>query len=501
MKKVMLVGIVFVLGFLVGCTSETTTTDISTYTLSYFELIDQTTMGTFILDEDQLLTHIELGDAHGLAVINDNRLIAWGNNERGQLGNNTTDSSTNPIDITSFLNLEVDETIDMIASGHYHSLLLTSNGRLLVWGWNVYGQLGDGTANQRNVPTDMTDGLNLNLDEFIVKIVAGSDYSGLVTSEGRVFMWGRNQLGQLGDGSINDSQIPIEITSQFELDPLEVVIDLYAGMYHSMAVTSDHHLYSWGGNAYGQLGNGTNALTIHPTDISSNVPLSTQETILKVMLGEYFTALLTSEGTVFTWGSNDWGQLGNGSSSQSWTPVNITDTINLEEEESIVDIAVGPTYMFALTSQNRLFGWGKNSRGQLGDGTTFHHDLPEVVMEEITADENNLVSQIASGVDFSMILLSSGEVFGWGYNDENQLSLSGETSYYDPQAIAVSGIISRMLKTETYDYQSNLTEYTPTKEGYTFSGWYVDNTLLIPFTATTMPNQNVNLYGRWLPTI
>ena len=505
MKKLFLLSTMMILGFLIGCTTTTTTTTtVSTtqqnHTVAYYEVIDQFSFGAFVLGEDDTVTQIELGDAHGLAVINHNRLLAWGNNDRGQLGNDTLISSSIPIEITAFLDLDESETILNIAVGDYHSLVLTSNHRLLVWGWNLYGQLGDGTATQKIVPVDLTDEFDLSIDEDIVKIVAGSDYSGALTSEGRVFVWGRNQMGQLGNGTINDTQTPIEITSQFDLDQEELITDLIFGTYHSMALTNDGRLFSWGGNAYGQLGDGTNNLMVEPTDITLNLQLVSGETIQKVSLGDYFSVLLTNQGKLLTWGSNEWGQLGNNSDSPfSWIFLNITSEFNLENEEMITDVVAGPTYVIASTSQNRIFTWGKNNRGQLGEGSMINQKVPIEILVDEFVHETNPVMYLSTGIDFSMIILESGDVFGWGYNNDNQLTFVEETIKAEPEAIAFEDKLMNLLKEETYAYQATISDYLPTKSGYTFSGWYTDIATTTPFTSTIMPNQNIALYGRWIP--
>lgn len=505
MKKLLLLSTMMILGFLVGCTTTTTTTTtVSTtqqnHTLSYYEVNDQFSFGSFVLSEDDTVTQIELGDAHGLAVLNDNRLLSWGNNDRGQLGNDTIISSSIPIEITAFLDLDESETISNIAVGDYHSLVLTSNHRLLIWGWNLYGQLGDGTATQKTVPTDLTDEFDLSINENIIKIVAGSDYSGVVTSEGRVFVWGRNQMGQLGNGTINDTQIPIEITSQFDLNQDELITDLIFGTYHSMALTNEGRLFSWGGNAYGQLGDGTNNLTVEPTDITLNLQLVSGETIQKVSLGDYYSMLLTNQGKLLTWGSNEWGQLGNNSEAAfSWIFLNITSEFNLDTEETITDVVAGPTYAMASTSLNRVFTWGKNNRGQLGDGSTSNQIVPIEILTDDFVHETNDVIYLSTGIDFSMIILQSGDVFGWGNNNDHQLTFVEEMTKAEPVAIAFEDEVMNLLKEETYVFQASIEEYVPTKSGFTFSGWYTDIATTTPFTSTTMPNQAISLYGRWIP--
>ena len=171
-------------------------------------------------------------------------------------------------DPTNQFNLAVGETITSVSSGYSHSLALTSEGRVFTWGWNYYGVLGDGTTTHRSVPTEITNQFNLAVGETIMNVSVGSAYSSALTSEGRLFIWGYNNYGQLGDGTTLEKHVPTAIMNQFNLAVGETITFVSLGGIHSLAVTSEGRIFTWGRNEYGQLGDGTTEDKTYPTDIT-----------------------------------------------------------------------------------------------------------------------------------------------------------------------------------------------------------------------------------------
>ena len=176
-------------------------------------------------------------------------------------------------------------------------------------------------------------------------------------------------------------------------------------------------------------------------DQIGNVTLNLGETIINISLGRYHSSAITSTGRVFTWGYNKYGRLGDGTTIDRTTPTDITSRFNLGDGETIISISLGDYHSSAITSTGRVFTWGYNTYGQLGDGTTIDKSTPT----EITTYATTLIHQ------------------------------------------------------ETYDYALETTEYIPTLEGYIFSGWYSDINFTIPYTFTTMPAEDLILYGQWIP--
>jgi len=247
------------------------------------------------------ITAIAGGGAHSLALKNDGMVWAWGWNLYGQLGNGTNTDSNVPVQVSSLTD------IIAIAAGWEHSVALKNDGTLWAWGWNTYGELGDGTNGDSNVPVQVSS------VTAITAISGGESYSLAMKNDSTVWAWGYNYYGQLGNGTNTDSNVPVQVSS------LTGIIAIAGGRVHSLALKNDGTVWAWGYNADGQLGNGTNA--------DSNVPVqvSSLTGIIAIAGGREFHSLaLKNDGTVWAWGDNYYGEIGNGSNTNSNVPVQVT---------------------------------------------------------------------------------------------------------------------------------------------------------------------------------
>ena len=390
---------------------------------------------------NEVTLFISLGNNHTASLTSLGRVFTWGNNSQGQLGDDTTTNRTTPTDITSQFLLTEGETIISLSLGYYHSSALTSTGRVFTWGVNGQGQLGDGTTTNRTTPTDITSRFSLTEGETIISLSLGSYHSSAITSTGRVFIWGRNSQFQLGDGTTSNRTTPTDITSHFLLTEGETIISLSLAINHSSALTSTGRVFTWGHNSEGELGDGTITNRSTPIDITRRFPLTEGEIIMSLSLGYYYSSALTSTGRVFTWGFNDYGQLGDGSTSNRTTPTDITSQFLLSEGEIIMSLSFGGSNSSVLTSTGRVFTFGRNSEGELGDDTTTERTTP-------------------TDITYTIEILNL--IFSFNYEEDI-------TSYY-----------------------------IPVLEGYTFEGWYTDLTLTTKYVFNTMPAEDLVLYAKWI---
>ncbi|MBN2880892.1 hypothetical protein JXM83_02460 [Candidatus Woesearchaeota archaeon] len=270
-------------------------------------------------------TQIFLGGYHSSVITQDGKVYTWGRNMYGGLGDSTRISNSTPIVITSELNLKSRETIIQMSLGNYHSSVITSSGRLLTWGNNGYGQLGDNTTINRLTPVDVTSHFNLNGDEKIIQVSFNGVSSSAITSEGRIFTWGGHTLEI---GIIIAESVPLDITSEFNLNQEEKVIQVSLGDSHSAVITSEGRIFTWGNNVFGQLGDGTTTYSSVPIDITSQFSLDEDDKIVQVSLNGSHSSVITSKGRIFIWGENEFGQLGDGTSVNRSIPVDITSKFN-----------------------------------------------------------------------------------------------------------------------------------------------------------------------------
>jgi len=283
----------------------------------------------FSLTEGDKITLLSLGDSHSSALSSNGRVFTWGGNQSGELGDGSTDQKNIPTEITTKFSLSDEDKIISISLGATHSSALSSKGKVFTWGWNKYGQLGNDSVNDQIVPTEITSKFTISKGDKIISLTLGGYHSSFLTSSGRVFLWGENSYGQLGDDSINNRNVPTEITSKFKLSEDDKIIFLSLGNRHSSALSSKGRVFTWGYNENGQLGDGTTLNRIIPTEINSNLKLSGGEKIISISLGNYHSSLISSNGTIFTFGSNQYGQLGYGDSKDRHFPLEVTNLHHL----------------------------------------------------------------------------------------------------------------------------------------------------------------------------
>ena len=233
---------------------------------------------------------------------------------------------------------------------------------------------------------------------------------------GKVYAWGENNAGQLGNGTTNDSSTPVALTGVLSSG----VTAIAAGSFHGLAVQNGG-LYAWGNNGHGQLGNGTT--TSSSTPVALTGVLSSGVTAITA---GYFDSLAVQNGALYVWGYNANGQLGNGTTNSSSTPVTVTGL-----SSGVTAIAGGSMDSLAVQNGN-VYSWGDNTYGQLGDGTTTNRLTPE---EIDPTDLHNIVA-VAEGVESSYALSSDGSLWVWGENFDGDLGLgTGTFEYLTPQPL------------------------------------------------------------------
>jgi alpha-tubulin suppressor-like RCC1 family protein len=366
----------------------------------------------------------------------------WGANPYGQLGDGTTTDKEVPTEITSNFSLSTGEKIISLSLGSNHASALTSTGRVFMWGGNGSGQLGDGTTTDKNVPTEITSNISLRPNDKIIGLSLGKGYSSALSAMGRVFVWGWNELGYLGDGTSTSRSIPTEITTGFSLFVGETIISLSKGSTHASALTSTGRVFMWGDNQYGYLGDGTSITRNVPTEITSNFSLSTGEKIISLSLGSTHSSALTSTGRVFMWGWNEFGQLGNGMNVNRNLPTEITSNFSLATGEKVMSLSLGYTHSSALTSTGRVFMWGGNGSGQLGDGTTTDKNVPTEITSNFSLRPNDKIIGLSLGGVYSSALSAMGRVFVWGWNELGYLGDGTSTSRSIPTEITTGFSLS-----------------------------------------------------------
>ena len=327
-----------------------------------------------------------------------------------------------------------------VSNGSYHSFGLTSDGRIYAWGRNTSGELGIGTTLARsNVPIAVkTTGTPMD-GKVVKQVEGGGRYEGshsiALASDGTVYTWGLNQYGQLGNNTTTNSRSPIAVQAAGTPMAGKTIVQVAAGADHSLALDSDGALYAWGSNAYGQLGNGTTTNSSVPVAVKiAGTPLA-GKTIIQIVAGANHNMVLTSDGAVYTWGWNYHGQLGNNTKTNSNTIVAVQTIGTTLAGKKIVKIAAGQGHSLALTDDGRVYTWGRNDTGQLGNNATTDAMLPVAVTVTGTPMNNKTIIEIASGARHSLAIDSSGKVYAWGHNGSGQLGNNSTVNALTPVAV------------------------------------------------------------------
>jgi alpha-tubulin suppressor-like RCC1 family protein len=379
---------------------------------------------------------ISLGGSYSSALTSSGRVYLWGYNQFGELGDGTTIDRNLPTEITSSFSLTSGEKINLLSLGHQHSSALTSTGRVFMWGYNFYGQLGDGTTINRNLPTEITSRFSLSAGDKIISVSLSGYLSSALSSTGRVFMWGRNLFGELGNGTTTDRYNPTEITSRFLLTAGDKIISVSLGRAHSSALSLTGRVFMWGFNYSGRLGDGTSTNRNTPTEITSSFSLTSGDKINLLTLGGGHSSALSLTGRVFMWGDNSHDQIGDsqlidsqisfgkirkGEPSYRNTPTEITSSFSLTSGDKINLLTLGGGHSSALSLSGRVFMWGNNVMNELGDGSNINLNTPTEITSRFSLTAGDKIISISLGDQHSSALTLTGRVFMWGWNENGLL--------------------------------------------------------------------------------
>ena len=350
---------------------------------------------------------ITTGGDHSCALTNTGSVLCWGYNLYFELGNSTTNNanSATPVQV-----LGLTSGVTAISAGNDHTCALF-NGTVQCWGNNNNGELGNASAAAAQATPIQVTGLS-----GVKAISAGGLHTCALTSSGGVECWGANLNGQLGNNQTASlaQNTPVQVTGL-----TSGVTAIAAGSAHTCALNSIDSMQCWGDNSFGQLGNSTNFST--PTPNSSPVAVTGLSSVVSaISTGGNNSCALTSSGSVFCWGDNSFGQLGNSASSNtSSVPFEIRGFTNV-----FTMIAAGTDHACGLTHAGGVICWGDNNNGELGNASAISNGTPVQVNGLASG-----VTAIAAGYNHTCALTNSGGVLCWGGNHFGQL---GNSTGMDP---------------------------------------------------------------------
>jgi alpha-tubulin suppressor-like RCC1 family protein len=345
---------------------------------------------------------VAAGYKHSLALSADGTVRSWGDDSAGALGIGRSLTNGTPIVVAGLSGVT-----QVVAAGEY-TAALKGDGTVWTWGRNENGQLGDGSLTARSIPVRVVGLAN------VVQIAAGRFHMIARRSDGSVWTWGANNYGELGgDGYQRSTPAPVA--------GIPAAVEIAAGTYHSLARTADGRVWAWGANDTGQLGDGTQAEPYRGRTQPGVVP--GLQDVVQLAAGASHSLALRSDGSVWAWGNNASGQVGDGGPpTVRLTPVRVAAVAG------VVEISAGPLFTTVRSNDGRIMAWGDGGNGQLGDGN--YQPVPLPVQLPMTG-----IAQLAAGFLHSLALASDGGLWAWGSNGSGQLGDGTTTSRSIPSRV------------------------------------------------------------------
>ena len=363
---------------------------------------------------------VYVGAYHTLVIDKDDKLWAWGANDFGELGDGTTISSSIPVPVG-----ENDEQKNMkwktVSAGFGHTLAIDKDDRLWAWGANSFGQLGDGTTEQCNRPAQ------IGSDTWKV-VSAGMYHTLAIDSDGKLWAWGANSDDQLGYTSLLYDDVyglPYSHTPK----PVEGVAGVQwetvsAGFGHTLAIDKDDKIWTWGDNSFGQLGVGDTTSRNRPVKLTGEFAEYKWKAVY-AGAGDY-TVAIDKDDKIWTWGRNNMGQLGSGLTADRSIPGQLTVEF---AEYKWKSVSTFYEHTVAVDIDGKLWAWGRNWEGQLGIGShdSSSHHTPIYIGDRWKAVFAGFVHTVAIKIDDVL--------WSWGDNSYGQLGSGSTTNSNIPKRV------------------------------------------------------------------
>lgn len=379
---------------------------------------------------------IAAGDRHSLAIDENGYLWAWGGNSDGQLGDGTT---TNRLCPTRHNGDHAKRKYKAITVGGFYSLALDVDGYLWSWGENNDGNLGDGTREKRYTPTRHNHHsecyndychADCHYSRKYVSIAAcggwGQDISLAIDADGFLWAWGNNAYGSIGDGTGIGKYEPVRQTGEHHG---RKYTDISVGecCVHALALDQDGHIWGWGANWNGQLGDGTEEEKYEPATHTGD---HANRKYKAIAAGKHYSLAIDAEGHMWAWGSNAYGAFGDGTADDSYQPTRHTLD---HHDRKYTTVTVGGDSSRAIDNDGYIWSWGDNWHGKIGDGTTDERHEPT---RHNNAHSTRKYAAVASGANHALAIDETGCLWAWGFNAYGQLGDGTTIDSFEPVQIS-----------------------------------------------------------------
>jgi len=298
---------------------------------------------------------VSVGGGHCLAVTSSGAVWSWGQGGLGGLGHGDHQGQWQPTKIAAFAG----QSVVAVSAGVFHSFALTADGSVWSWGGGEYGRLGHGDEEKQALPKKV----EAFAGQRVVAVSAGDDYSLATTVDGAVWSWGWGTSGQLGHGDEQNQLLPTKV----EALAGQRVVAVSAAWQHSLALTADGSVWSWGGGGFGQLGHGDEQDQLLPKKVEAFA----DQRVVATSAGTGHSLALTSDGAVWSWGIGVYGLPGHGDQQHQLLPKKVEAFAG----QRVIAVSAGNSHSLALTADGAFFSWGEGGGGCLGHGEDLSDQL------------------------------------------------------------------------------------------------------------------------------
>lgn len=384
------------------CLSATSTAAGSSYHIS--------TGGTIASGGCTSWAQMSVAGNYSCSVDSNGKAYCWGDNTQGYLGNNSTTQSlvAVAVDTTGVLS---GKTVKSISVGSDHSCVIASDDLVYCWGYNWAGALGDNSTTRRLVPVAVNTAGVLS-GKTIKALATGYGYTCAIASDDQEYCWGYGSNGQLGNNTINQSLVPVAVVTTGVLSG-KTIKAIASNQYHTCAIASDNNAYCWGDGSNGEFGYGSTSNPSVPIAAFTIGPM-VGKTVKSIAVGMYHICVIASDDLSYCAGNNSNGAFGNNTTTNSPTPT-VVNTAGVLSGKTIKSLAAAERYTCAVASDNQAYCWGKNTNGQLGNNSIVDSLVPVAVNTAGVMNGKTLNSMMV-GYNFASAVSSDNQVYYWGKN-------------------------------------------------------------------------------------
>jgi alpha-tubulin suppressor-like RCC1 family protein len=371
---------------------------------------------------------ITAGDFHSCLVKYDRTAWCWGRNDRMQLGDGTSSDRSTPVQVLGPGGVGTFSNADSIQGGKEHTCARKSDTTVWCWGRNNEWQLGDGTNTDRSSPVQVLGAGGVGTLSGAQSLDGGGQHNCVVKTDATVWCWGRNNFDQLGEGSGLDRGYPVQVKGPGGVGFLTGVVDVTGALEATCALKTDGTVWCWGRNDKGQLGDGTSTDRTYPVQVVGSGGTGTLTGVSRVGAGDKHVCARKTDQTMWCWGQNADGQLGDSTSTDRSSPVQVKGAGGTGTLTSVILIFTGSgQHTCAVRTDMTMWCWGRNNNGQLGDNTTTDRAFPVQVVGPGGSGTLAATELASAGGEHTCAVANDDATRCWGRNDRGQLG-DGTTS-------------------------------------------------------------------------